>query len=410
MKNNIIKWLAVGILLRLALMVTTLHPDLWGHNFTSYFFAYEGVINIYDHLLSLSPAHPLVANFGVSDIFIYPPLTYFTLGIFKVLTKPFIDPNFIPWAMENLGMIHTRTDLPINVFLFKLPYLFVDIGVGLLLMKLVNGAKQKMQVFALWMVNPVTLYATFMMGQLDILPVFFTVLALVFAKNKKFALSVIALGIGASYKMYPIFFIIPAALLFSDKIVHRVKYILLGILPFVAFCLPFIGSSAFRQMVLFTPKSQKMLFMNFAVSGAEGIFPFIILLTIIFLVAFYKTAKLKLVDYFLVIMLLVFSVTHYHPQWFLWITPFLIIKLVDRYFSDWLLILVFFISWFLITLSFDASLNYGLFRVVNPDLAEARMSVFDMIAKYTDVNMLKSLIRSAFAGSSIFYAYRLFKQ
>lgn len=390
-------------------MPITLHPDLWGHSFTAYFFAYEGVVNVYDHLLSLPQSHPLVSNFGVSDIFIYPPLTYFTLGIFKLLTKPFIDPEFLPWTMANLGDIHSRSDLAVNLFLFKLPYLFVDLGVAVLLTKLFDDTKQKYQAFLLWMINPVTLYATFMMGQFDILPVLFTVLALFFVKQKKLAYAMLALGIGASYKMYPIFFVIPFALLYSNKLADRVKYILLGVTPFVLFSLPFIGSSAFRQMVLFTPKSQKMLFMILPVSGEEGIYPFIIGLSIIFLLAYYKVSKLKAVDYALIIMLLTFAVTHYHPQWFLWITPFLVVKLVEEKLENWLIILIFMVCWVFIALTFDPSLNYGLFRVINPSLADARIGLAEIISKYSDANMVKSLVRSLFAGTALFYTWRLSK-
>ena len=400
-----IKWLVIGVLIRIILMPITLHPDLWGHSFVSYFFAYKGVINIYDYLLALPSSHPLVANFGVSDIFIYPPLTYFTLGFFRVLIKPFVDPNFIPWVMSNLSIVHTRPDLPANLFLFKLPYLFIDIGVGVLLKKLFTESRRKNMIFALWMLNPVTLYATFMMGQFDVLPVFFTVLALVLSKNKKFMYSMIALGIGASYKMYPIFFVIPAALLYSNKLTERIKYIVVGIVPFVLFMLPFLGSSAFRQMVLFGEKSQKMLFMQFPVSGAEGLYPFVLGLILIYFIAYYKTTKLKLVDYFLAIMLLIFSITHYHPQWFLWLTPFVLIRLVQDDFEYWLVAVIFLLCWIYIVLTFDPSLNYGLFRVLNPSLADAKIGLSDIVTKYTDANMVRSLVRSAFAGTAVFYVW-----
>ena len=97
--------LILGVVLRLALMPTTLHVDLWGHSFSAYFLAYEGRWNIYETLVNLPLSHPLVKNFGVADIFIYPPLTYYTLGFFKLLTRPFSDAFFIPWLMSNLDKI-----------------------------------------------------------------------------------------------------------------------------------------------------------------------------------------------------------------------------------------------------------------------------------------------------------------
>ena len=95
-----LKALLIGVAIRLVLMPITVHPDLWGHSFTAYFFAYKGELNIYDFLLNLPKNHPLVMNYGVNDIFIYPPLAYFTLGIFRVLVKPLADANFIPWLKK----------------------------------------------------------------------------------------------------------------------------------------------------------------------------------------------------------------------------------------------------------------------------------------------------------------------
>jgi len=272
------KWwfwpLVVGLLIRFILMPITLHPDLWGHSFAAYFFSYKGVVNIYDHLLNLPLDHPLVKNFGVGDMFIYPPLTYFTLGLFRLLVKPFTDYNFIPWLMQNLGTVHTYRGLYWHLLLFKLPYVFVDIAAAFVLKDLFKTLKAKKLVFFLWIFNPLSLYATFMMGQLDLIPTFFTILALYFASKKRYAWSLFSLGIGGSYKMYPLLLIIPTALVFSDNFKQRIKYILLGFLPFIATIAPYIGSAAFRQMVLFTPKSQKMLYMGLPVSGAEVVFPF----------------------------------------------------------------------------------------------------------------------------------------
>ena len=410
LKNNkILTWLTIGVVIRLILMPITLHPDLWGHSFTAYFFAYKGVFNIYDHLLTLSPTHPLVTNFGVSDIFIYPPLTYYTFGLFRVLVKPFIDPNFIPWLFENLSIVHQRRDLSTNLFLFKLPYLFIDIFLGLLISKLFTKTKNQTKAFMLWMLNPVTLYATFMMGQFDILPALFTVLSLYFASKKKYTYSLLALGLGGSYKLYPLFFVIPAALLFSDSLKDRIKKTLIGFAPFILFSLPFLGSAAYRQLVLFTPKSQKMLYMTFNVSDAEGLYPFIIGLVLIYFACYYFSKRIHLLDVMLAILLLTYSITHYHPQWFLWITPLLLIKLIKSNFKHTIIVFTLFACWLYITLSFDASLSYGMFNPIFPDLKNATDGLSEVVNKYSDANMVKSVVRSIFAGTSIFYLIDIFK-
>ncbi len=400
--------LILGIVLRLVLMPTTLHPDLLGHSFSAYFLAYEGKINLYDTLAGLPADHPLVKNFGVSDIFIYPPLTYYTLGLFRVLVKPFTDPKLIPWLMENLSQIHAYPRLFEHLFFFKLPYLFFDVGMAFMLSGLFEEKKKKIWAFALWLFNPVTIYATFMIGQLDLLPTFFTVLSLYFFKKKKINFSLLSMGIAASFKMYPIFLLLPLAFSAREKLWERIKLIGLGLFPFVFFIAPYLGSSAFRAMV-FSPKSQKMLFMGWSLSGAEVVFPFVLFLALIYFFGFYAKRKLDLSIYFMAILLLIFSVTHFHPQWFLWVTPFLIWEFIDNNFENIILVLTIFLGWLALTLLFEPSLSFGLFNPLWPSLEKA-VGLSDILGKYTNIYQFKSLIRSVFAAACAFLVMKRFSE
>jgi hypothetical protein len=404
-------WLLGGVILRLFLMPTTFHFDLWGHSFSAYFLAYQGEWNLYDTLANLPQSHPLVANLGVSDIFIYPPLTYYTLAFFRVLVKPFTDPNFIPWLMKNLSLFYYYPSLMRHLFLFKLPYLFIDVFLGFILASFFKEKAKKSLAFLLWMFNPVTLYATFMIGQLDVLPTLFVVLALWAAVKKKKVWSLIFLGIGGSYKMFPLLLIPPAAFFLGEKFKEKIKLLIAGFLPFLFFIAPFLNSKAFRAMV-FSPKSQKMLFMGWPLSGAEVVYPFLLILTVIYFSAYYLRQKnislFKYLNiYFLAIFLLIYSVTHYHPQWFLWITPFLILDWVENKGRNKLLVGILFLCWLIITFLFEPSLSIGLFSPLWPQLSQAPdLSV--LLSRYFDVFQFKSLIRSIFAGTAVFFILRLF--
>lgn len=406
--KKILLTLFLAVILRLILMPITLHPDLLGHSFGAYFFAYEKKINLYDTLADLPPTHPLVKNFGVGDMFIYPPLTYYTLGIFRILVKPFTDPKFIPWLMENLSKIHSYPQLYQQLFFFKLPYLFLDIGLAFIISALFDEPRKKKIAFVLWLFNPLTIYVSFMVGQLDLLPTFFTVLSLYLFKKKRGYWSMISIGIAASYKMYPLFLLFPLAFLISEKFIERIKLVFTGLFPFVFFMAPYLSSSAFRAMV-FSPKSQKMLFMGWPVSGAEVIYPFILFLTIFYFYSFYSKKRLNPALVFSAILLLIFSVTHYHPQWFLWVTPFLIIEMVENENKNVLLILMMFFCWLVLTLLFEPSLSYGLFNPLWPAL-DRGFGLSELLAKYTNVFQLKSLIRSFAAGTSAFFILRSFAQ
>jgi len=405
MKNLAGKWwfkaALFGLIIRIILMPITLHPDLWGHSFTAYFFAQKGVFNVYEHLVNLPSSHPLVANFGVSDIFIYPPLTYFTLGIFRLLVSPFTDSSFIPWLWSNLGSVHEYSGLYWHLFLFKLPYLFFDMAAAFLISSLFDNPQAKSRAFALWMFNPLTLYATFMMGQLDILPTFFVILSLYFAKKEKPYGAVLSLGVGGAYKMYPLLLLPLVSFVLVQNFWPRLRLMIVGLIPFVLTVLPFLSSSAFRSMVLFSPKNQKMLFMGFHVTAAEVIYPFIFLMSLLYFLAYYKRNKVSIYGLFMAALLLIFSVSHFHPQWFLWASPLLIWFLVKNDFYMWELVAILLVSWLILTFLFEPSLSYGLFNPLFPALDSAS-SLEVTLSKFTDVFMFKSIIRSIFAASAIY--------
>jgi len=399
--------LLIAIIIRLFLMAFTYHPDLAGQNLSAYFWGFKNVTNVYEHIQSLPSTDPLVKNIGVNDIFIYPPLTYFTLGTFQKIFAFTGLGNFLETIMSGAN-INKITGLSFYLFIIKLPYLFFDLAVAYFLYKYFNDPRQKYLAFIFWLFNPVTLYATFCMGVFDIIPVFFTVLAAYFLKKQKLSLSVLAVGFGIAFKMYPIF-LLPFIIFKSDKWLQRIKLSIIGFLPIIITNLPFIFSSAYRSMV-FSSKNSKMLYMQFMLSGAEGLFPFLLILVFIYLLSQNKSLRPKFyISYFFICFLLLFSVTHFHPQWFIWLSPFLIIEIINYKFKEaWAYIALMLIYIFII-FTFENSLSVGLFAPLNPDLASF-VGTQAIITKATDINQLKSYFRSIFAGISAYLAFTHLKK
>ncbi len=405
-------WLLLGVVIRIFLMPITLHPDLWGHSIVAYLFAYKGILDPYSYIQNLPLNDPLVINYGataVRDIFIYPPLTYFTLGLFRLFVRPLADSGFIPWLIENMGRENEFPGLMWQIFIFKLPYLFVDIILACVFSSLFDETRKKKLAFIFWIFNPINLYSTFMVGQIDILPVFFVILSLYFVRRKKPVWAMLSLGIGGAYKMFPLLLLFPAVFVLKKKLADRMLLTIYGFLPFIVTIAPYLNSAAFREMVLFSPKSQKMLFMGWNLSGAEVIYPFILILMFIYFYAYYQGKKARLESYYLAILLLIFSVTHYHPQWFLWVSPLLIWKFIEDDFSQALLYLTLFVSWVFITFMFESSLSYGLFNPIWPELRNTE-SLATILVKYTDINQIKSIVRSVFAAASLYLAVSEFRK
>jgi len=403
--KKLLAWIVVAIFLRLLLMVLCLHSDLWAVSFSQYLFSFKGVINIYDYLANLSSDSFLRLNYG-QNFFTYPPLAYFTFGIFGWVLKPLFNADFFNNLALNLPEILNQKGLFWHLFLTKLPYLFFDAGIYILLWNWFEEEKTKKLAVLLWLFNPLSLYTAYMIGQFDIIPVFFVVLSLFFAKKNKLSLAVVCLGIGGAYKMFPLLFVPFLVLTQGKGFYKKVKLFILGILPYFLSILPFLGSVAFRQNALFSNQSQKMFFAKINVSGAEYLSVFVLIFVFLLFLASWR--KIDLWKCFLLVMLLLFSLTHYHPQWFLWLSPFLIFLIID-YPSLKKIVAMLLFCWVAITLLFEPSLSISLFAPIFHNLSQA-VPISEVITKYYDVFEIKSLIRSIFAGLALFTSVRLFSK
>mgnify|MGYP001571946016 FL=1 len=93
-------WAIVGLMIRLIVMPITLHSDIWAVSFVQKAFVFDGVTDIYDYLFNLPANSALAVNYG-KNFFTYPPLAYFSLGIFGLILKPLVNADFL----KNLASI-----------------------------------------------------------------------------------------------------------------------------------------------------------------------------------------------------------------------------------------------------------------------------------------------------------------
>ena len=402
--------LLLGIVIRLVLAPITFHSDIWANTIVGYFFTYDGTLNIYDHLRNLPVNHPLFSGFGVTDLFVYLPLAYFTFGILMKILQPFQNKELMEMAMGSPGEALNQSSLFLHSFLAKFPYLIFDLGIAFILRALFSDPKKKRIAFTLWMFNPVVIYGTFMMGQTSDIPqVFFIALAVFLAIKKRDYLSLGSLGLAASYKIFPLFLIPVAAFTLAKDFKKRLKLLLIGFGAFLVVVLPFLFSSAFREIVFGSAASQKIFFMKLPLTGAESIYIFVFIYALIFLYTSYGNfTRNSLWLPFLLVFLTFFSVSHYHPQWFVWITPFLVILLVVKKGYTWLVSSLFAL-YVLLIFFFESSLTWGLFGPLNHALYSAP-SLSEILPKFIDVAMLKSIIRSVFAGIAAYLALKLIRE
>ena len=168
--------LIAGIVLRLTLGSITYHSDIQAFDFAGSVLASGKILNFYDYLPSLPQDSEILKHFPAT-VFNYPPLVYFLFFILNGVGNIGKDANFYQLFLFNVPQVLGTFQLNLHLMLLKIPYLFFDIPIAFMLMKMFDQ-KWKLLVFVLWIFNPVDLYATYMMGQFDIIPTFFVILAL----------------------------------------------------------------------------------------------------------------------------------------------------------------------------------------------------------------------------------------
>jgi len=258
------------------------------------------------------------------------------------------------------------------------------------------------------MFNPLTLFATYMMGQFDVIPTFLTIFAiyLVVSKNK-YAIAALVLGIAAAFKVYPFLFLVPLALL-SNKWLDRLKVVGIGLTAYLVTILPFINSHGFRATALVASQTTKSFYAALPISGGEAIVIFPMAIILLYLFFWYRSNTPEtLWQKFFVLLLIFFTFTHYHPQWFLWITPFLIIDLIKSRFSHWPLVVLSFLSWLGLLTFFDPGLSVRLFAPIFPSLSQLP-GIWQILGISVDVNFARSLLQTLFVAPALYWIYCYF--
>jgi len=399
--------LIVAILVRLVLASITYHPDFRTIVYGGFLVGVKSnIINFYDFHADLADGSPFLNIYPRNNLN-YPPLAYIFTGIPIFIYKLLFGNSFLNDFLLHTNQLVGTGSLFYLLLILKLPFIAVDIVTGLVFSRLFELEKGRLVALIAWLFNPITLFATISMGQVDILMTLSVLLALFFAqKNRKYP-AMVCLGLGGAVKMMPILLIPIFAIVLGKKSVEKIYLLFAGLCAYLAITLPYLLlSPAYRAFALLTNQTEKMFYMKLPVTSVEGIPVFALGY---FLIVFYaigkKVDKSQLIKLSFFVFLLFFSVTHYHPQWFLWTSPFLLwtlIKYKKKYlFHVLVLFLVFLVHW----LFFESSLHIGLFSPIFPNL----LNYSEVKLPFIDGFMLKNIARAGFAAAAIDLVVKLRK-
>lgn len=405
--------LILGIVLRLIISASTFHPDIRLLNIGGQIISSGNIINLYDFLSQLPKDHFLKKAYP-ADLLIYPPAIFFFHGFFNLFFGPLIDSaivnNFLvdyPKALGNMA-------LNLHLLFLKLPYLIFDLPAAYFLSQLFDSKRLKLFAFSFWIFNPVNLYATYLMGQFDIIPTSFVIFALYAVKKQitifkltPLQVAAIALGLGAVFKIYPFYLLIPLAAL-DSRWGGRVKILFLGLFPYFLSIFPYLFSSGFHSSALLAGHTLKSFYAQIGISGGESIILFLASLIFFYVLFLHENLDKQFIwQHFFIILLLFLTFTHYHPQWFLWLTPFLIIDLIKSEFKHIVLTLLSLISFAGLLFFFEPSLTVGLFSPIWPNLYLSE-SIWQQLGIGIDITLFRSIFQTIFAASAIYFIYHYF--
>jgi len=355
-KKNFKTLLVVGIVLQVFISIITYHPDIRAFVLASKFINQGEVFTFYDHVSKLPSGDKIKQIYG-DDIFIYPPLAYLIPAFFYAPFSGFLSTPYEE-IIYNDSAIYTRNAYYPAFLIFKLPFILASLLILFLLPKFFDKIEHGQLAQLFWLFSPVNLLVSSGMGQVDVILALFLLTAFFYIKKHSFPAASIFIALSALIK--PVGLALLPLIAISAYRKNGLRNAILSILPgvtaWVVLIFPFLLSPAFRMYALFAAHTAKTTYAGIAISGAVSIPWFFIFYSLIALYLFEE--KITLIKGLGLATLSVLAFNHFHPQWFLWFMPFLIIYSISK--NKLFLFFTLTISWVLIWLSFDPSLHAGM--------------------------------------------------
>ncbi len=392
------KLLMLAIVLRLLVSAFLFHPDIKTYNFQASFLR-KGVVNIYSYLIENKKTLPL------KDEFVYFPLTYFILGGYQAVTSGILGSGFDSWLADaGANSVVANPSVFKYLVVLKFPYLILDIGIAFLLLNYFKDKKKGEKAFYLWLFNPFTILIIYAFSNIDIFSVLLTLVAFLFIKKEKLIKASVFLGIASCFKLYPLLFI-PFLFLKGKDLNEKILVSLIPVLILLAVVLPF-WSPAFVQSALISGLTTRIFNPGFAIGFNESIIVGFFILSALFFYGWLSDKKINLFNYWVVFLILIFSFSHFHIAWLLWIAPFMVILVIKKPYLSLPILILSAVAVVIPMFYQDRSMTISLFRIYTTwyDLLP---TPFVVLQKIYDPYNFMSVLHSAMAGGLLIIGYKI---
>jgi len=305
-----------------------------------------------------------------------------------------------------------------NVFtvltLFKILYLLFDIACMFLILRLSfeNEPESRLRVFKFWVFNPVVIFVLYIFARHDIIGVFATLLALLLAKKERKYWAIFVLALAIALRFFPVM-ILPLMVFYLAR--TKKDYIILSIIGISGLAaLELFSYFYFERSLIFTLLNAQHF--NYILSSSleliihDRIFIFVAAYVVIILSFFHIKKKNFdiLLNYGAIVYLAYVSLCYFHPQYVLWIVPFLVMTFIRRkslIYYHWLqfaLLMVILIYWGdLVTKFVFAPVDHKFFVYLT--------GVIPIIERFYDSAKFVNIFRSIFTGVSLWMIYLIYR-
>lgn len=352
-------WVGVvglAVVLRLLASAFLYHTDLKGiYHETGLVLKYGWVEGYQEGVKENTPLH-------------YPPPVYLIFGGYQRLGGFLFGNDFQKWvASPDLKFWVYKGALK-DILLMKFPILLTDFLVAWILVRSVPENRRKLAAI-LWLFNPFTLYAIYGTSHFDIMPTAAIVAAAVSFRKRKTA-SYALLGLGAGFKVFPLL-LLPFWLVFDDRRWARRLGDLAVAMAVLVVCLaPIIKSREALGSVFLSNLTGGVTRAAFDIGNHESlpIYPVaygLLLLSAIF--GYLRKVPLEAIP--VAVFGGLFGLSNFHPQWMVWLMPFLLLLVVDGWLRWRLALLLLLSYWGVVFLINDIYMTFGILSPMNSAFA-----------------------------------------
>lgn len=342
------------------------------------------------------------------DRLLYPILTHYTIYSINWLLGPLTPSNTIPLSETLLSQAFDSwiRDPSVfrNVFFIKSWTLIFETMAVFTLWKMMkdNSLAKARRAVVFWSLNPLIIYDVAFHGQLDVIPLLFTVLAMLAGRNRRASLSVLALGLGGCYKNYPLLFILPAIAILGRSWQERLKLLTIGIAPYLLLMLPV--APLYRVSVGNYPNW--LLKGGYDLGYGARVYIFFAFYAILLWYLHRNTnhSFQSLWRACFAILLVYYQFSLFELHYWVWIVPFAIIYWVEHPEEAKPFYLV--IGLCLLVLTANRPLGRYL-APISPRFFLRLPSLLEVLNPYLPMTFLLNIVRSLLAGTSFYLAWKL---